>query len=150
MADTYLSLRVHLVWATQNRRPWLDPEWRSRLFACAAAAVERRKSRLLCAGGARDHIHLYIEPASTLALAELVHSIKTTTCKWIHASIPTRRDFRWQQGYAAFTVTPFEDGHIRDYIRNQESHHRDQPFTNEYASLLERHGVEHETVEFLD
>lgn len=84
MADTYLSLRLHLVWATKNRRPWLDPEWRPRLFACAAACLERRGGRLLCAGGTRDHIHLYLEPPSTLAPCELVTSIKTTTSKWIH------------------------------------------------------------------
>src|SRR6188472_1758763 len=86
MADTYLSLRVHLVWATKNRRPWLDPEWRSRLFACVAAVVARHGGELLCAGGIRDHIHLYVEPPSNLALSDLVASIKATTCKWIHES----------------------------------------------------------------
>jgi len=141
MADTYLSLRVHLVWATKNRRPWLDPEWRSRLFACVAAVVARRGGELLCAGGIRDHIHLYVEPPSTLALSDLVASIKTTTCKWIHESFAHRRDFQWQHGYGAFSVTPFEDGYIRDYIRNQEIHHRGERFTNEYTSLLVRHGV---------
>ncbi len=141
MADTYLSLRVHLVWATKNRRPWLDPEWRSRLFACVAAVVARQGGELLCAGGIRDHIHLYLEPPSTLALSDLVGSIKSTTCKWIHETFAHRRDFRWQHGYGAFSVTPFEDSYIRDYIRNQEIHHREERFTNEYTSLLLRHGV---------
>ena len=141
MADTYLSLRVHLVWATKNRRPWLDPEWRSRLFACAAAVIERRGGKLLCAGGTRDHIHLYLEPPGSLALSDLVSGIKTTTSKWIHESLPQRRDFKWQHGYGAFSVTPCDDGPLRDYIRNQESHHRENPFAREYLSLLVRHGV---------
>jgi putative transposase len=141
MADTYLSLRVHLVWATKNRRPWLDPEWRSRLFASVAAVVARQGGELLCAGGTRDHIHLYLEPPSTLALSDLVASIKTTTTKWIHGTFAHRRDFRWQHGYGAFSVTPFEDSYIRDYIRNQEIHHREERFANEYTSLLQRHGV---------
>ena len=55
MADTYLSLRLHLVWATKNRRPWLDPEWRPRLFACADQIIARKGGKLLCAGGVRDH-----------------------------------------------------------------------------------------------
>ena len=139
--DTYLSLRVHLVWATKDRRPWLDPEWRSRLFACAAAVIEKRGGKLLCAGGTRDHIHLYLEPPSTLALSDLVNGIKTTTSKWIHDTFSHRRDFRWQHGYGAFSVTSFDDSHLRDYIRNQESHHREHPFSREYLSLLVRHGV---------
>jgi REP-associated tyrosine transposase len=141
MGDTYLALRVHLVWATRNRRPWLDPEWRSRLFACAAQFVAGRNGELLCAGGTRDHIHLYLEPPSTLALAELVSGIKSATSKWIHETVPHRQEFRWQHGYGAFSVTPFEDTYIRDYIRNQEVHHRQERFTSEYSSLLERHGL---------
>src|SRR4051812_44528687 len=65
MADTYLSLRMHLVWATKNRRPWLDPEWRPRLFACIETVLARKGGKLICAGGIRDHLHLYIEPPST-------------------------------------------------------------------------------------
>jgi REP element-mobilizing transposase RayT len=150
MADTYLSLRVHLVWATKNRKPWLDPEWRPRLFACAAAVLERRNGKLLCAGGTRDHIHLYLEPPSTLALSELVSSIKTTTSKWIHDTFPHRHEFKWQHGYGAFSVTPFEDSQIREYIRNQETHHREHRFTREYLSLLDRHGVIHDPAHILD
>jgi putative transposase len=139
--ETYLSLRVHLVWTTKNRRPWLDPQWRSRLFACTSDVVDRRGGKLLCAGGTRDHVHLYIEPPGTLALCELVTIIKTATSKWIHERIPHRGDFRWQHGYAAFSVTPYQDEHLRDYIRHQELHHRDQQFTHEYQSLLDTHGV---------
>lgn len=150
MADTYLSLRVHLVWATKNRRPWLDPEWRPRLYACAAAVVARRGGELLCAGGIRDHIHLYLEPPSTIALSELVTGIKTTTSRWIHDTFPHRREFKWQHGYGAFSVTPFQDDYIRDYIRNQEIHHKEQRFTNEYTSLLERHGVSYDPAHVVD
>lgn len=150
MADTHLSLRVHLVWATRNRKPWLDPEWRPRLFARAAAVVAKRDGTLLCAGGARDHIHLYVEPPSTLALSELVTSIKTATSKWIQDTFPHRHGFKWQQGYGAFSVTPFEDGYIRDYIRNQEAHHRDHRFAGEYVSLLDRHGVTYDPAHIVD
>jgi putative transposase len=139
--DTYLSLRVHLVWATKERRPWLDPEWRSRLFACASAIIERRSGKLLCAGGTRDHIHLYLEPPSTLALCVLVNSIKTTTSKWIHDTVPHRRGFKWQHGYGAFSVTPYQDEQLRDYIRHQEVHHKDYRFTREYHALLWQHGI---------
>jgi REP element-mobilizing transposase RayT len=95
----------------------------------------------MCAGGTRDHIHLYLEPPSTVALSELVASIKATTAKWILHTFSHRRDFKWQQGYGAFSVTPFQDDYIRDYIRNQEIRHKEQRFTNEYVALLERHGV---------
>jgi REP element-mobilizing transposase RayT len=112
--------------------------------------VARRSGELLCAGGTRDHVHLYLEPPSTLALSELVTSIKATTSNWIQESFAHRRDFRWQHGYGAFSVTPFEDGYIRDYIRNQEVHHRDERFAKEYTSLLNRHGVVYDPAHVVD
>jgi hypothetical protein len=71
-----------------------------------------------------------------------VNSIKATTSKWIHDTIPHRRGFKWQHGYGAFTVTPYQDDHLRDYIRNQEIHHREQRFTREYLTLLGQHGID--------
>jgi REP element-mobilizing transposase RayT len=141
--DTYLSLRVHLVWATKDRRPWLDPEWRSRLFACAATIITRKGGRLLCAGGVKDHIHLYVEIPATITIAKLVNVLKSNTARWIHHSFPHRRDFSWQHGYGAFSVSASSDASLRDYIRNQERHHAEKPLTDEYQSLLNRHGIEY-------
>jgi putative transposase len=150
VADTYLSLRVHLVWATRNRRPWLDPEWRPRLFACIETILERKGGKLICAGGIRDHVHLYVEPPETATIAELVAMIKTNTSRWIHRTFPHRGEFAWQHGYGAFTVTAFDDEYLKDYIRNQEIHHRERAFTGEYMGLLERHGITYDAVHVLD
>ena len=150
MADTYLSLRVHLVWATKNRRPWLDPEWRPRLYACVGKILERKNGRLICAGGVRDLIHLYIEPPGTIPLSELVSTIKANTTRWIHQHFSHRREFKWQHGYGAFSVTGFDDDYLRDYIRNQEHHHRERAFPGEYMGLLERHRIEFDPVHVLD
>src|SRR5918995_895673 len=137
MSNTHLSLRIHLVWATKNRRPWLDPEWRSRMFACMDTIVTRKAGRLLCAGGVRDHVHLYVEAPATITIADLVGGIKSSTARWIHQSFPHRRDFKWQHGYGAFTVSGPEDSALREYIRNQEQHHRERAYAGEYLSLLE-------------
>ena len=141
MADTYLSLRVHLVWATKNRRPWLDPEWRSRLFACALAVVARRGGKLLCAGGSGiTSISISSRPARWPS-PSLVTSIKTTTCKWIHETFAHRRDFRWQHGYGAFSVTPSTTATSATTSATRRSITGNERFTNEYTSLLLRHGV---------
>ena len=141
MADTYLSLRVHLVWATKNRRPWLDPEWRPRLYACASAVISRRSGELLCAGGMRDHIHLYLEPPSTLSLAELVTSIKTTTSKWIHDTFPEQAHFAWQEKYGAFSVSVSQIEAVTKYIHKQPEHHRTTTFADEFLALLKKHQI---------
>jgi REP element-mobilizing transposase RayT len=142
--DTYLSLRVHLVLATKDRRPWLDSEWRSRLFACAATIVTRKGGRLLCAGSVRDHLHLYVEISATVTIAKLVGAIKSNTARWIRSSFPHRRDFRWEHGYAAFTISASHDESLRNYIRNQERRHSEKPVPDAYQAILDRHGIEYE------
>jgi putative transposase len=116
---------------------------------CGASGA-RKGGKLLCAGGVRDHVHFYIEPPGTLAVAELVSTIKANTTRWIHQTFPHRRDFKWQHGYGAFTVTSFEDDYLRDYIRNQEIHHRERAYAGEYLGLLQSHGVAFDPAHVLD
>ena len=141
--NPHLSLRVHLICATRDRRPWLDPEWRTRLFACAAMSIARKGGKLLCAGAVRDHMHLYVEISATMTIAKLVSAVMSDTARWIHHTFPHRRDFRWQRGYGAFSITASQDASLRDYIRNQEPRLNETP-ADEYQSLLERHGIEYE------
>jgi putative transposase len=150
MAGTYAKVRVHLVWSTRGRRPWLDPEWRNRLFACLGAIAEAERARLLCAGAVRDHLHLYLELPATRSVGDLVHALKAGTSRWIHRSFPHRAGFAWQAGYAAFSVTPREDEPLMDYIRHQEVRHRDRDFAGEYLGLLEQHGVSYDLRYVLD
>lgn len=150
MAEALTSVRIHLLWGTRARRPWLDPEWRPRLFGHAGALAGKRGARLLCAGGTRDHVHLYIEHPPSISLADLVHAIKAGTSRWIHEGYPHRRDFRWQGGYAAFSVTPRDDSAVQAYIREQEVLHRERAFYAEYVGLLDRHGVEYDIKRVMD
>jgi len=42
------------------------------------------------------------------------------------------RRFTWQEGYAAFTVSPTATDSVRRYIAMQEAHHRKHSFVDEY------------------
>jgi putative transposase len=141
VSGSYTAIRVHLVWSTRHRRPWLDPEWRGRLFACADAILQAAEGRLLCAGGTRDHLHLYLQSPPSVSVAQVVDALKAGTARWVQQSFSHRREFGWQRGYAAFSVTPREDAELQHQIRNQEALHRELSFLAEYQGLLERHGV---------
>jgi hypothetical protein len=41
-----------------------------------------------------------------------------------------------------FPVSPSNLARVRDYIANQESHHRKMTFQQEYRLFLTKHGVE--------
>jgi hypothetical protein len=51
-------------------------------------------------------------------------------------------DFYWQTGYGAFSVSQSNVGQVRDYIANQDEHHRRISFQDEMRALLIRHEIE--------
>jgi hypothetical protein len=53
----------------------------------------------------------------------------------------TGKDFKWQEGYAAFTVSVSNLVSVKRYIDHQEEHHRKIDFATEWKRLLEKHGI---------
>jgi REP-associated tyrosine transposase len=150
MPGAYAKLRVHLVWGTRGRRPWLDPEWRGRLFARMDILAATLGARLVSAGAGRDHVHLYIELPATLALAPVIDAVKLGSARWIRRTFAHRNGFDWQGGYAAFSVTPHDDARLLDDLRHQDVRHRDRDFAREYLALLELHQVPYDLREASD
>jgi REP element-mobilizing transposase RayT len=150
MSGAYAKLRVHLVWGTRGRRPWLDKEWRGRLFARIDVLAASTGARLVSAGAGRDHVHLYVELPATLALAPVVAAVKAGSARWIRRTFSHRAGFEWQERYAAFSVTPHDDARLLDDLRHQDVRHRDRDFTREYLALLELHEVQYDLREALE
>jgi hypothetical protein len=54
------------------------------------------------------------------------------------------RYFSWQEGYAAFTVSPTARSSVIRYIAGQAEHHRKQSFREELVDLLTQSEVEYD------
>ena len=67
--------------------------------------------------------------------------IKQASSEWFHEQT-RRRAFAWQEGYGAFTVSLSAVERVREYIRDQEAHHINHSFQDEYRLLLEKHEIE--------
>ena len=92
-------------------------------------------------GGVGDHVHLLVGLRATHCLADVVQDIKTASSKWVHREI-RQHIFSWQEGYGAFTVSPSHRVRVKSYIANQEEHHRQKTYQEEYLELLEKAGVD--------
>lgn len=52
--------------------------------------------------------------------------------------------FEWQEGYGAFSYSKSKVPEVIAYIQNQEIHHREQTFLEEYKTFLERFEVDYD------
>ncbi len=142
MSHTYTNVAIHALFATKVRQPWLTDELRTGLFAYMAGIVKRLGARPLIVGGYSDHVHLLFVLPARLPLADLMEKLKANSSKWLHEQRPSLRNFAWQTGYAAFSVSQSNVGKVRSYIATQEEHHRKMTYRDEVTALLRKHGIE--------
>jgi putative transposase len=143
MASTYLSLHYHLIFATKNRKPTIGVEWRSRLHEYLGGTIQGLGGFSAGVGGIEDHVHLLVSLKSTHCLADVLRELKKAASEWIHNEIGLR-NFGWQEGYAAFTVSPNNRGGVKSYIARQEEHHRHQSSRDELLELLRLAEIEYD------
>ncbi|MFO0819045.1 MAG: IS200/IS605 family transposase [Pirellulales bacterium] len=148
MSSTFLSLPYHLVFSTKDRVPSLDDAWRPRLFEYLGGTVVGLGGFVQGVGGVADHVHLLVGLKSTHCLADFMRDLKKQSSIWIHEEIALR-EFHWQEGYGAFTVSPTARPRVKQYIANQVEHHRVQTFREELVELLKKAGVAYDD-RFLD
>jgi hypothetical protein len=76
-----------------------------------------------------------------MAVAEAVQKLKANSSRWMgeHGI-----SFEWQKGYAALSVSPSLVGTVRNYVLQQEEHHRKRTFEQEILLLLQRAGIPHD------
>ena len=144
MANTYASLHYHVVFSTKERVRWISQEIEERVWAYVGGIARKHKMTALQVGGVEDHIHALVTAPPRYAPSQIAQFLKGESSKWMHEEFPRLRDFGWQDGYAAFTVSKSNIPAVIKYIQNQREHHKKKTFQEEYRELLEKHGVEYD------
>ena len=138
---SYTNLNYHIVFSTKNHKPYLDDSQMPRLFEYIGGIVKNTKATLLLVGGTSDHIHIAVRLHPELSISEFVRNLKTNSSKWVHETFS--REFSWQEGYSAFSVSQSIIGKVVEYIRGQKEHHRKLTFKEELQSFLKKHNIDY-------
>jgi len=140
MPSTHLCLRVHVIFSTKNRLPLIAKEWRDRLHAYMGGLIRQLEAIPLAVGGIEDHAHNLMGFKATHRICDLVRDLKQGSSQWVHETLGLK-EFAWQEGYGAFTVSPDRVEPVKQYILHQEEHHGRMTFQEEYRRLLEESGT---------
>jgi len=93
-------------------------------------------------GGVEDHVHVLCRLGRSIRIADLLRNLKRDSSKWAKAEFSGLRDFSWQAGYGAFSISPSHVDRLVSYISNQHEHHRKESFQDEFRRLLRKYDVE--------
>jgi len=144
MANSYISLYVHIVFSTKGRQALINPDLESRLWAYMGGIARENQMKALSVGGIADHVHVLLSLPATLPIAKAVQLIKGGSSKWVHDTFAGLRKFSWQEGYGAFSVNVSLLEETIRYIESQGEHHKRKTFQEEYIEFLRRHGIDYD------
>lgn len=139
---SYTNLLYHLVYATKERAPFITSDLKGRLHRYLGGIVNGLGCVPIEINGMAEHVHLLVKIRPAITVVEFLSKLKSSSSGW--AKRQTMGRFAWQAKYGAFTVSESQVGRVRQYIRNQEKHHRAMSFEDEFEALLNSNGIEFE------
>jgi REP element-mobilizing transposase RayT len=143
MPQSLVQIYVHIVYSTKHRKPSLrDKELRDQTQRYLAGICKGQKCPALIVGGVEDHVHILCRLGKSIAIADFIRDLKRDSSKWVKTVEPRLADFHWQNGYGAFSVSPSHIEALKEYIANQEEHHRHETFQDEFRRLCKKYGLE--------
>src|SRR5688572_3294607 len=140
MSQSLANIVVHLVFSTKGRRQLLRDEERGDLHAYITGILKNLQSPLIEINSVRDHIHILFAHSKNHAPAKIVQEIKTASSLWLKERHASYADFAGQTGYGEFSVSPTHVEAVREYIRQQPEHHRQEDFQTEFRRFCEKNG----------
>jgi putative transposase len=142
VTHSYVNLLYHVVFSTKDREALIVEALQPRLYEYVGGIVRKHGGVPLAVNGTEDHLHLFAKLRQDGALSDVIRDLKASSSGWMHKVFPDLKDFAWQRGYGAFTVSASKAGVVKRYVERQKVKHREQGFKEEFLGFLRANGVE--------
>lgn len=143
MSQSLSKIYIHIVFHIKNlNTPILDQD-KKELYAYMGSIIKDNGSIPILINGTSNHVHILCVMSKNIALAKLTEEIKRHSSRWIKTKGKHYAKFAWQGGYAGFSVSQSLHDRTKNYIENQEEHHKRRTFKEELLAFLQEYGVEY-------
>ncbi len=137
---SYVKIMVHCVFGTKNREPILVSGMREELFKHIRENARTKDIYIDSINGYIDHIHCLISLGAEQNVAKLMQLIKGEASFWANQHMLFGHKLEWAEDYFAASISESSLDKVRNYIKNQEEHHRKITFTEEYEKFIHSYG----------
>lgn len=144
MANTYTQIYIHVVFAVQGRQNLIRKENKEELHKYITGIISNKGQKLIAINSMPDHVHLFIGMKPNMALSDLIRDVKNNSSAFINKKKWVRGKFNWQNGFGAFSYGHSQIDAVVKYILNQEKHHAQKTFKEEYLEMLKAFNVEYD------
>jgi putative transposase len=139
----FVKVYIHFVWSTKNREQSLDSlELREKVWQHIRDNAKKKGIFIDFINGYTDHCHCLVSLGTDQTIEKVMQLIKGESSFWINKQGLTNQKFEWQDEYFAVSVSESVLDKVRDYIKNQEEHHRHKTFQQEYDEFISKYGFQ--------
>ncbi len=142
MPGTFSQVYIQVVFAVKDRENLISKTWKDELHKYIAGTIKSKEQKPIIVNGMPDHIHAFIGLRPSMPISELVREIKNNSTNFINEKKMVRGKFSWQEGYGAFSYGHSQISKVYDYILNQEEHHKNKTFREEYIGFLKKFEID--------
>ena len=136
----FVNIWVHSVWGTKNREPVLVSEVRALVCQHIQQNALVKGFYIYEVNGYTDHLHCLMPLRADWSIAKQMQMIKGEAANWINKNGILQQKLAWADEYFAASVSENKLWVVRNYIRQQEEHHRKISFAEEYEFFLKTFG----------
>ena len=144
MGNTYSQITVQVVFAVKDRENMLRQEFRPELFKVINGIITGKGQIALAVNGWKDHVHALFGLSPAVCVSDMARDIKANSSKWINEHGLVKGKFQWQDGFGAFSYSRSQQDTVIKYIINQEKHHAQKTFKEEYLEMLRKSEIEYD------
>lgn len=139
----FTKVYIHFVWSTKNRFPYLNSlDLRKQVWNHIKENATSKGIFIDFVSGYEDHCHCLVSLGIDQTIQKTVMLIKGESSFWINKNHLTKEKFEWQDEYFAVSVSESKIDAVRNYIKNQEEHHKKKSFQEEYDEFILRYGFD--------
>ncbi len=146
----FVSVYIHFVWSTKNRVPYLkDIATREVMWQHIRDNGIAKGIFIDFVNGHQEHCHCLVSLGTEQTISKVMQLVKGESANWFNKQNFIPEKLEWQdarlndtvgQEYFAVSVSESVLNKVRDYIKNQEEHHKHKTFQQEYDEFIIKYG----------
>ena len=136
---SYVRIWVHCVWGTKNKIPFLSIDNKWKILDHIKENAKKKAIYIDFINGYKEHIHCVISLKTDQTLSKNMQFIKGESSFWINKNGLTKGKFQWAEEYFAVSVSESQVSKVRDYIKNQDEHHRWKTWEEEVDEFMQEY-----------
>ncbi len=136
----FIKVWIHLIWSTKNREKLISKELKPKLLAHIKDNARSKKIYIDSMECVSDHIHTIVSMKGDQSISKIVMLLKGESSFWVNNNKLSKSKFEWQDESICVSVSESVLPKLREYVKNQEKHHKIKTFDEEYKEFIEKFG----------